>query len=78
MSRTYPEYTDTRFPCPVARETVTVSQAWRCRRRPDGTVSRIAIRTACDNQDRCVVATHRAMSTSYDWTRCAFVNRIGS
>ena len=76
MPRSHHEFTTEQFQCPVAGKTVDIDRTWNCLRGNDGAVvARAPIRTSCDNQDRCIVATHNGMSTSYDWSKCAYLNK---
>lgn len=76
MSRSKVEYTTEPFSCPVAEKVVHIDRTWNCLRGNDGAiVARAPIRTECDGQNSCAVATHRGSSTTYDWTKCAFLNR---
>lgn len=74
MPRSRLEYTSTPYSCPVAGKVVYIDRTWRVLLGNDGSeVTRAPIRTECDNQDKCIVATHNGMSTSYDWSKCAFL-----
>lgn len=74
MSRTRRENTTTPFSCTAEGKTVRIHQTWTVLLDSYGAeAARAPQKTSCDNQDNCLVATHRNNSTTYDWSKCPFV-----
>jgi len=74
MSQTRIEMTTTRYECPVAGRAVSIRRTWKVTSDEYGVEQkRVATCHACDSKEKCIVATHTASGTSYDWSKCAWL-----
>lgn len=73
MPRTAQDFSDEPFECPVLPGPVTIVREFTVRLSTSGEeLSRFVAQTDCTSKDLCGIATHSTMSTSYDWSRCAY------
>ena len=74
MSRSKKESTVLQFPCSLVDRQVQIFRDYTILLGGSGEeVARAIAKTSCSDMDRCSVATHHGMSTTYDWSKCAFV-----
>jgi hypothetical protein len=73
MSATRYEQTQIDFECPDVGRSVKIDRTFMIRTARSGEeLGRAISRTDCSDKDKCSVATHRGMGTSYDWNKCAY------
>lgn len=76
MARPSRESTTLQFQCPLVSRNVQIDLEHRILSDRSGrVVSRVIAKTSCSDMNNCPVATHHAMSSSYDWSKCAFVKK---
>ncbi len=74
MSRTKRESTVLPFQCSLVNRQVQIFRDYTILLGGSGEeVARAIAKTSCGDMDKCAVATHHGMSTTYDWSKCAFV-----
>ena len=63
------------FSCVLAGKTVLIDRTYTLRvSRAGKRLGRELSSTDCSNKDDCVIATHTAAGTVYDWAKCIFLH----
>ena len=63
------------YACALAGKTVLIDRTYTLRvSRTGKRMGRALSAVDCSNKDHCVVASHTADGTVYDWSRCIFLH----
>jgi hypothetical protein len=74
MTQTRNETRTAPFSCNLIGDTVEIRRDFKIRVARNGDdLARVVVGTRCSHMDKCAIATRKAASTSYDWSKCLFL-----